>query len=111
MPAGVVHADSRPVACLGLYVTRQADAIEILIRNTLAGSPPTPGRDCRRIKANMLVLVMMIQTLWLRRLPALWALKNTPTHIQPAQKAIYLIANLHSFRLAPIHAPLPPPQS
>ena len=30
MPAGVAHADSRPVACLGLHGARQADAIEIL---------------------------------------------------------------------------------
>jgi hypothetical protein len=59
----------------------------------------------------MLVLVMMVQTLWRRRWLPLWALKSTPTHILPAQPAIYSIANLHFSRLAPIHAPLPPPQS
>ncbi len=59
----------------------------------------------------MLVLVMRFLSLWRWRLPLLWAKNYTPEPTLPAQLAIQFIANLHYSRLAPIHAPLPPPQS
>ena len=111
MPAGVVHAKCRPIACLGLHAARQADAIETLIRNTPVGSPPLAGRDCWRIKANMLVLVMMVQSLWRQPVLPLWVKNIALTPIPSALKAIHSIADMHSLRLAPIHAPLPPPLS
>ena len=59
----------------------------------------------------MLVLVMMVQSLWRQPVLPLWVKNIAFTPIPSAQNAINLIADMHSRRLAPIHAPLPPPLS
>lgn len=109
MPAGVMHTRiGRPVACLGLYDARQADAIEIQIRNTPIWQFTLQGGNCQRIKANMLMLTMLFQTLGRWLMPPLWANNHWPAPLLPAPAAIPAMAKLQILRPAPIHAPLPP---